>query len=422
MTLDITSLSLALIGAVRTLGPTVAALGFGFLVLQSASVRGRARLMLGFRGLSGRRVSPARRAVAGTLVPLLGIVALTVSLSLEQEVRLGPNRMIEQLQGDTDGASASWILQRGSGHFMNDSRLSQALAGAVGTDPRVLPLYEQLAFVEPERQPADTALVLGLAPSAAALSPLVDTSTARCRVQEGRCALDRSQVVVDPTQYRIGTRMVIRGHEVTVAAHTRKPYGLINRVVVFADPSVLAVNGQPAPLYALVVIGPDSRARAQTLLAEAGAEGEAEVLSSDQVTTENARFWAGNGTPLVLLMITLSGIFCGVALYAARRALQERERVISATLRALGLRPGQAAQVDLLRALIATALAGLAAWPIAAAIIAFTNQGMIGFHASVTPTMVAAAVGLIVGSSVLGTVVLWARMRTASIVTALSAA
>lgn len=238
----------------------------------------------------------------------------------------------------------------------------------------------------------------------------------------GRCALREGQVVADGDLYPVGTRLTVREHKLLVVANTTEPYSLINRAVLFtSNEAFRKADGELEAPYALLVGGPDAQQRAERLVAAAGVRTQTEVVSPARLRSENSRFWAGNGTPLLLVVIALSSSFCGVALYAARRALQEREQVILGTLQALGLRPDQVSLVDLLRALLATGVAAVAAWPVAAVIVSFTNAGMLGFHAPVTVSMPVAAAGLIVLANVVGTGVLWLRISRRSVTESLAA-
>ncbi len=407
---------------VRAVGPAVALLGVLVVLAHLTSMGGRARLRLARRGLSGGASSRTRRLVAGTLIPLLGIAALTVSIALEKEVREGPNRMIARLQRGADDQNLAWIMQAGTGHFMDTSRLPAALTNAAASDPaRFQVLYEQLALIErPGRNP-DTGLVLGLPQQSTLLAPAV-TRDSTCTQNEGRCLLQPGEAVADADLYPMGTRLWIRDRQVTVTGHTREPYSLINRAVLFTRSDMFRrTDGTMEPAYAVLSVGPDSPSHAQRLVASTPTPGALEVLSPSQLQRENTRFWAGNGTPLILLMIALSATFCGVALYAARRALQQREHVVLGALQSLGLRPGQASSIDLLRATLATLLAAVGAAPVAYVLVHVTNAGMIGFHAPVEPIMVAAAAGLIIFANLIGTAVLWARLRSSSVVEALNA-
>lgn len=410
------------LSVVRAVGPGIALLGVFVVLAHLASRGGRARLRLARRGLSGGATSWARRLFAGTLIPLLGIAALTVSIALEKEVREGPNRMIDRLQQGADDQHLEWIMQAGTGHFMDTSRLPAVTTSRAGAEPaRFQVLYEQLALIERADRIPDTGLVLGLPAQSTFLAPEV-TRDSTCTQTDGRCQLKPGEAVADAAQYPLGTRLRIRDRDVTVVGHTREPYSLINRSVVFTNLDVFQrADGSMEPAYAVLSIGPGSPAAAQELVASTPDPAAVEVLSPSDLKRENTRFWAGNGTPLILLMIALSATFCGVALYAARRAMQQREHVVLGALQSLGLRPGQASSIDLLRSTLATLVAAVGAAPLAYVLVRVTNAGMIGFHAPVEPLMVVAAAGLIIFANLLGTAVLWARLRSSSVVEALTA-
>lgn len=420
--MDITSLSKALIAAIRDAGPIATVAAIAAILASLLTAPGRARVRLSLTGLAGvTRGSGWRRAASAVLVPGLAVSVLSVSLALEQEIRTGPNRVIDQLAAPARTAGGiAWVFERGTSHFMDDSRIPGA--GAVITDPEPgrWPFWSQLAIVRygSDDQAGLLFATPATADTASPLAPVVDTASARCTLRNGRCALEPGQAVTDADLAPIGAHLVIRGRTLTVVAHSRRPVSLLNRAVVFVPLDLFTQPGgiQTEP-YGLVVAGPDAMGRAKRL---AASMPDTEVLTQQQLLNANSRFWAGNGTPLVLLIIALSALFAGTAMYASRRAIQEQARVSIGTLRALGLTPGRAALVDLCRAFLVALAAGVIAAPIAIGLTAAANAAILGFHASVTPLMVLAAIGVVVVSDVLGTVVLWRYLRRASIVEAIS--
>jgi hypothetical protein len=422
---NITEVARVLIEGVRVVGPVLVALAVLVVAVELLSRPGQARLRLAHVGLSAPAPNVLRRLLAGTLVPALGVAALAVSLSLEQEVREGPNRMVERLQSEAGPHEPAWILQRGTSHFMNDSRLPPAVEVAAATDSggSAHRLWEQLVAIRTDSGQTDTGLLLGT-PAGDATSPFrpaVVAETAGCRLVDGACVLKPGQAVADADVYPVGSRLSVRGRDLEVVATTAQPYSLINRAVVFTDSTAFArADGTPDTPFAVVVGGPDALSRAEALVAGTGAAGAVEVLTGGQVKSANADFWAGNGTPLLLLVICLSGTFCGVALYGARRALHQRERMSTGTLQALGVRLGQVCRIDLLRAVMVTGVAAVLAVPVAWVLVLVVDTGMLGFHATLTPLFVAAAAGLLVLANVLGTAAMWVRMRTMSVVEAIS--
>jgi hypothetical protein len=423
--MSITDIARVLIGGVRLLGPFLVLLAVLALLAEAASRPGRARLRLAHLGLSEARPSRIRRILVGTLVPTLGVVALSVSLSLEQEVREGPNRMVDRLQAHAGAYQPAWILQRGSSHFMNDSRLPGSVLQAAVADRSgaAHALWEQLVTVKAEGKSADTGLLLGI-PSDdlnSPFSPDVQARTARCTVTAGTCRLGAGEAIADASVYPVGTRLRVRDSDLLVIANTATPYSLINRTVVFTDRSAFSrADGTLDDPYAVVVGGPEATAHARAIVASTSRGDTVEVDSGASIKRANATFWAGNGTPLLLLVICLSGAFCGVALYAARRALQERERMSMGTLQALGLRVSQVCRIDLLRALLGTAVAAVLSVPLTIVLIKVVDAGMLGFHATLTPLLVLAAAGLLIFANLLGTAAMYVRTRDLSVVEAIS--
>lgn len=420
--MNITDLARGVVTGIRVGGPVVLALSLLLLVVQAVSTGGRARFHLAWRSLSGGRRSWVRSLTAGALIPTLGVTALSVSISLEREVRQGPNRMVQQLTAAAP-APVFWVLQAGTDHFMDESLLPARLTSRALAEPGMAVLWEQLERVSGRREPSDTALVLGLPTGemAGPMSPRVDPAGARCQLVAGRCLLLPGQIITDASAYRIGAVLRLRNKNFTVVAHAASDYSLINRTVIFAGLDAFQASpGHTMPSYAVVVAGRGAQQRAARLAYDSGVAGQVQVLSSPTLLANNATFWAGNGTPLIMLMIVLTAAFCGVALYGGRRSLQHRERVAIGTLRALGVSASAACQIDLLRTLKATAVSGVIAWPAAIVIIAVTDSGMIGFHAFITPLMVLAAAGVIVAAESLSTGLLLLRLRRVSVTEAIA--
>lgn len=419
--MTLTDLARAVLGGVRLIGPILVGVAVTVLVLDILSTPGRTRLRLAHAGLSRRARSRLRRLLGGTLVPALGIAALTVSLSLEHEVREGPNRMIDQLQAGAGNWQPTWILQRGTSHFMDDSRLPDAVLTAARADSSgaAHAVWEQLATVQKVSGTADTGLILAV-PAADRTSPLrpaVDPETARCTVVQSTCVLQPGQAVTDSSVAPVGSRLQVRGQFLTVIANTRMPFSLINRAVVFTDVSLFTrTNGTMDPAYAVVVGGPGSLRHGAELARASGRSDAVEVLTGAQVKANNATFWAGNGTPLLLLVISLSALFCGVALYAARRAFHHRERTSTGTLQALGVSLPQICRIDTMRATLVCLIAAIAATPLAYAILRGVDAGMLGFHATLTAVYVLSAAGLLILANGLGTGVMYLQLRRVPLV------
>ncbi|HEX2903987.1 MAG TPA: hypothetical protein VHO01_11080 [Jatrophihabitans sp.] len=418
--MDITDLSQGFISAIRIGGPVAAAAGALALATGQATASGRARILLAITGLSGTsRARPWQRALVTAIVPALAVSVLTVALALEQEVREGPNRVIDQLAAPAEKAGGvAWIFQQGTSHFMDDSRLPDASQLADQPPAGVTPIWSELAIVQTGSQ-ADSGLlfapkdITGQPP----FSPIV-RSGSQCTMRSGRCALTATQAVTDAGFAPIGATIRVRGRSLTVVAHTSEPVSLLNRTVVFVSPAVfIEPDGTMSQPYGFIVAGQHALDRAHSLARELP---NSEVLSEEQLRSENSRFWAGNGTPLLLLVIALSSLFAATSMYAARRASQEQARVAIGTLRAIGLTPGRASMVDLTRAIVIATAAALIAWPVAIALVTAANAAILGFHASVSFPLVVAALGVVVASDAVGTLVLWNRLRAASVVEAIN--
>ncbi len=428
MDFDITAAARAVLHAVRIAGPGVAGLGL-VLVMAAVTTRpGRARLKLALVGLSGEaRRRSSTLFLTALVVPSIAVTVLAVSLALEAEVREGPNRMVDRLvAGVGEPADLTWVMQSGTEHFMNDSRIrdSAEAAFSASSSPGVLAYWSQLAeigFADGGRQ-ASLVLAPAQGEGVSLLAPEVDPTSAQCELENGRCHLEPHAVVADADVGGIGEVVTIRGRDLRIVAHPLDPMSLLNRAVVFTSPDLFRAPSDATPdadAYGFIVAGPDSRSRAEEFLAST-ALNDVQLISTADVEEANSEFWAGNGTTLVLLVIAMTTLFSGASLYNARRASQEQARVSIATLRAIGLTPARSVSVDLTRTLLLTVGAAVIAAPCAAAVIALTNAGILGFHAMVTPTMVVAGAGILVLADLVGSGVLWLRLSRASIVEAIN--
>lgn len=433
MDFDITAAARAVLHAVRVAGPSVAVLGLVLVVAAMATRPGRARLKLALVGLSGEaRRRSSTLFLTALVVPSIAVTVLAVSLALEAEVREGPNRMVDRLvAGVGEPADLTWVMQSGTEHFMNDSRIrdSAEAAFSASSSTGVLAYWSQLAEIEFADGGRQASLVLAPAQGESAqgegvspLAPEVDPTTSRCDLENGRCHLEPDDVVADADVGSIGEVVTIRGRELRIVAHPRDPMSLLNRAVVFTSPDLFRTPSATTPdsdAYGFIVAGPDSRMRAEEFL-ETTALDDVQLITTEEVEEANSEFWAGNGTTLVLLVIAMTTLFCGASLYNARRASQEQARVSIATLRAIGLTPARSVSVDLTRTLLITIGATAIAAPCAIGVIALTNAGILGFHAMVTPTMVVAGAGILVAADLIGSGVLWLRLSRASIVEAIN--
>lgn len=411
--LDIPTISGGIIRGLYAVAVPIAIVVAAFMLHArfGAGPAGRARWRVGLRGLtpvsSRNRV---KQVAAGTLVPLLAATALIVSLSIEREVRTGPNRTIDTLASSvSDDGELYWVLQQGTEHLMNDSRISQnlitALVAASEAAPGVMgvqPFWAQLVLLEHDGRTLTGFLFAanGEGGSPSPLSPSVRSGHS-CSLEAGRCNLADNQVIVDPGEgLAIGESLTVRGQHLEVVAHTDRPRSLLNRLVLFTTLKDYGrVAGTEVPdAYGLLVLARD-RASVLDLVDTAGAADVVEVLSTEELRDENSRFWTGNGTLIVLLLVLIIISFSAAALFSARRAEQQRAIVTQGILRSLALSPGEAAHVDLLRSWIIAVKAIPLAVPAVFVLIRATNVAVVGFRAELTVLMVFAAASLILIAS-----------------------
>lgn len=412
--IDIPAVSKAAIDGLYLIAlPVVlAALAFVVHARIGGGLAAKTRWLVAVRGLSFTSAAHAqswRRFLAGTMVPFMAASALIVALAIEREVRDGPNRTIDTLAGSVDDTgNLYWILQRGTGHLMNDSRLDQTtvdqIMTAAPTSPGiegVQPFYAQLALLEHAGRSITGFVFAAEGPDGvpSVLSPTTDSG--HCVLIERRCRLADNEVIVDSGDgVAIGDELQVRGRAFTVVGHSDEPRSLLNRTVVFAGmDGYRRVTGTDQPDgYGLLVSAQNIQA-AQQLVSAAGAAETTEILSTQALREENSRFWTGNGTLLVLLLVLIIVGFAAAALYAGRRAEQERSIVTQGVLRALAITPRGSTHVDLLRALLTTLKAVPPAVPVALAFVYIANFAIIGFRAAVSVQMVLAAAALLVLSS-----------------------
>jgi hypothetical protein len=419
--MDVTSLARGVVRVVRIAGPITIALALALLAASLLVRSGRARVALALAGLVGAsRESALRRFASIVLLPTMAVTVLTVSLAMEQEVREGPNRVVNEMAraGQVAGGQA-WVLQTGTHHLMNNSRLDRADALVRSSDPLLVPVWAQLADLATADGNGKTALII--APGGAApidLVPEVDRGSARCVVEARGCRLRPGQAITDPDVADVGSMISVRCRPLRIVAHARRPLSLLNRAVVVTEPTVFAnAAGALPPPYAITVLGPAAVPRAAKIAASLP---DAEVADSGQLRAANSTFWAGSGTPIVVILIAMSAIFSGFAGYASRRAAQEHARVGIGTLRAIGLTPGQVTAVDAARGLVAISVATLLAAPATFAMIHLADATILVFHASFGPGMLAASAGLLTLADLVASALLWRRLRATSIVEAIS--
>ncbi len=386
------------IGPVAVVASSLLLLRLGLL----AGPPGRTRVRLAFRGLRTRQ-SRLPWLLTDVLTPLVGVIALASAFAIEQEVRQGPGRAIDQLVVDTDPARTWWLLQDGSDHFMNNSTLPTGTAEAVtalattadGVD-WAYPFWAVLVQVDLARSPL-TALVFGAGDNetVSPLSPRV-SSDANCRVVNERCALDDDQIIVDANNgMRIGDLVEIRGSAFTVAGISQSPRGMLNRPVLFVNHAGFErIEGSGIEPFG-AVLGGDAGPVADLVKHVADPEF-VDLVATASLRSANERFWTGNGTPLLLLLVLLICAFAGAAMFAARQTEHERNRAIVGTLRAIGLNRWSAIELDLAQSALTVLKVTVPAWLIASALIVGANRAILGFTADLTLNHVIGATGLLV--------------------------
>ncbi len=420
---DVTELARDSVGILSAAGPIALVATCLALAVVVAGARGRSAWMLGRRGLHGRRPSARRQLLMGLAIPLIAVTSTSVSLGFERELREGPNRVLFQLVGG-DGRELSWLMQADTRHFMNDSRLPTAAVAGLRRSPATALYWSQLSDITPRTGNPITALIIarsGFGGSGSAPAP-VDAATARCTVMAGTCRLAEGEAVTDDDVAPVGATVTLRGRPLHVVAHTAKAASLLNRAVVFVAPATFdRSDGSREPPFAAVAAGGAGRAALDAVRAGQRTPGELAVSSTAQIADANRRFWAGNGTPIMLILILLVMIFGGVAFYASRKALHEQARAEIATLLAIGVPPRVLGASELVRTAISACVAALIGGPLAVAIVALADSQILGFHATVKPAMVAASAGLMVLAGIGALVGTGLRLRRANLAEAMAA-
>lgn len=413
-TIDVPELVQASVHALGLVGIPVTAVCFLLLIrpLVSDGKAGRKRFELAKRGLSenGGRLNLVRHLV----LPLVGVTVLTVSFAIEEEVREGPSRAIQALSGE--GAQATWILQPGTGHLMNDSRIpaddTERIIQWLSDDGiSAVPFKATLASLD-----ADGRLLTGFVfavDDEAGLSP-VPAPGSRCESNDGLpCVIGsgRGLVVDSGNGLELGDEVIIRGETFEVIAHAVEPRSLINRLVVYVSPAGFDLIEPAGTFYGVLARG-DLRDVRSVL--ERGSFDNAEALSTKQVREANEDFWAGNGTPLLLLLIGMISVFAAVATYLGQRAEQEQNRLVLGTLWAIGLTRWQMVEVQLLRSLLAIGMAIPIGWLAANVLLGISNRSIIGFSADAQIGHLVASTALLCVGALVAAVSLQRRNRDAT--------
>lgn len=418
---DVTELARSSVAVLSAAGPVALLATCAALAVVAATPRGRAAWMLGRRGLHGRRPSVRRQLVLGLAIPLIAVTATSVALAFELELREGPNRVLYQLVGSA-GDELSWLMQSDTRHFMNDSRLPATVVGQARGAPGVALFWSQLSDLTPRTGRPITALFIARDAPDGRRDVAVDRATARCHAGADGCAVAVDEAITDDDVARVGAIVTLRGRRLRVVAHTAEAASLLNRAVVFVHPGAFdRTGGAREPPFAAVAEGSRGRATLQNIRARQASPDELEVSGTAQIADANRRFWAGNGTPIMLILIVLVMVFGGVAFYASRNALHEHARAEIATLLAIGVPPRVLAAAELVRTALSACVAALIGGPLALAIVALANSQILGFHAAVKPVMVAASAGLMVIAGIGALVGTSMRLRRVNLAEAMAA-
>lgn len=421
--IDVTELARSSVDLIKDVGPAALALALVATLPGLLGRSGRTELRLALRGLVGGRRPRPRQLALGLAIPLLAVSSLSITFALEQELRNGPNRMVGTVAGP-GAQDASWLLQKGTNHFMNDSRLPGRLAVGARLTPGSVTLWSELTDVVEADGDRSTSLLIARARGAGdrGVPFAVDEETARCAAPGARCTLGEGEAIVDEDLARPGGLLQVRGQTLRVVGNFADPASLLNRAVVAVHASAFdRPGGSRERPYA--VIAPNELSGSMLARQVAGhTERDAvQVRSSASIRAANATFWAGNGTPLMLILVLIIMAFGSIAYFAARRGAQEQAKPALATLLALGVAPGVLARAELARALLSTLIAGVVALPIAHVVVELANSQILGFHAEVTLTMVLASMGLMVVVAATTALLLYTRVRALDVPRAMNA-
>ena len=403
MKVDLTELSRNVIDVLAWVGPWLTGLTLAGFALMAVNKRSRARLLLAGRGYQHKGGPRWRLWIAGTLIPLVGLTALATAFAIEAEIRNGPNRMaagLESLVPPTEG-ERFWVLEAGTDHFMNESVVGDGVFDHPG-EASLAAFTLDLASIQADGNDRVTGLVLGPGRAGPLVSPRI-SGDSECERAADRCELRPGELVADPDDgYQLGQSLHIRGETYRVVAYFDRPMSLLNRSVVYAIPP----RGSAQAAFGFVVDAPNRQ------VVEAAVAGQGlQVLSTDELRERNSDFWAGNGTPILMLLILMIAVFGGSAIFAGQRAEHAAVRPVFRTVRSVGLTSIEAAQVDLARGLLRVLIPAPLAVVVSCLAIGLLNHVILGFHASVEAGTVTAALGVVILASVCASTTSWVMER-----------
>lgn len=365
--------------------------------------------------MPSENVTLKKAVVAGSLLPALGIGALSTALMIEDGIHEGANRNInsieESIASESNNESVTWFLQDGTGHFMNDSVITseqfEAIQehisnGDLGADAPVLaPFRRDLVTLPTPYSDNQASMIISVDSSGpgAALLPDVQKESALCELVDDTCALEKDEIIVDEGEgFVVGDQVSIRGDEYTVVAHPETPQSLVNRLIAYSGSKA---GEQTDDHYGFVSVSKSNDSL--SALINTANSVELQALSTDEFLAKNEDFWSHNGTPLLILLIADIAVFGGATFASTKRFEQERNAAAVATLQAIGMTKRQLAEQELARNTIMTAKGVVPGALGAVATTQFINSALPGFEGKVTPGMVFGSTGLILAVQGLAT-------------------
>ena len=398
---DITEAGRGFIDVAETAAPILlgaAALQIGAMTLTRP---GRKNLEMSALGLHSNERNIYKTLIGGMLLPTIGIGALSTALMIEDGIHRGADKNISSitssLKAEHPNKQVTWILQKGSNHFMNDSDISpgvyndvkQQISDQGQSTMNVSPFYRDLVTLPTKYSDNQASMIISVSGASPILPEVKDGAI--CDIQGQRCNLKEDEIIVDEGEgFNIGDSVQIRGHQFRVVAYPREDQSLVNRLIAYTGVSDAMTDKSHYGLASLV----DSKEDTVRLIEDMHLEDQLDVLSTEEFMDLNNDFWSHNGTPLLILLIGDIAIFAGVTFSAMKKFEQERDRPVLATLRAVGASSSQIAHQQYARTTIQTSKGILPGAAIAGLTAVAINNLLPGFSGEITPSMIAASSGL----------------------------
>lgn len=407
---NITEIGRNAIDAGEAIAPFIIGLAAADVASMSLSLTGRKNLRLAWEGISPNSGNYYKTLVAGSLLPIIGITALSNALLIEDGLRSGPSQNIETMARGIrtsagplgEGAKVVWGLQPGTKHFMNESSISTdaiekieaAVAANQSGDVKVIEPFDiKLTTIPTEHNDRQAGLIIysdGVAGMPSAISPEVKLG-ATCDVIDAKCLLKPGELVVDDNEgLSIGDTVKIQGHDFNVVGFSKESQSLINRLVAYTA----LPEKKPENYFGFAAMA-NSQQDVEQMIHDLRLTDKINVESTAELIEFNKEFWSQNGTPLIMLMVGDILIFAGATFISTRRYEQERNKSLIAGMEAIGMSKRQFAQQQRARATILTAKGVLPAAVAAAASEQFINSVLTGFHSELTPSMLAVSTATI---------------------------